>query len=262
MSDKTRLITLGVIVFIFIVGNVIAGYYKWGASRETPNRQVQLKDAAEDIGDQKKQKNESTNESDALKGPAAAPVEQTTSGETDAKPVNADIQAQIASLKEENAVLLSRQRTDNDLAAENLKLKEQLQAALQANKTLEKETNALRSTENKNREIATGQSELQEQIVSYKKEITSLRNELRNKQNLENQNRQLSEKVQDYSETSIDLEKRISELQDQVDQYQNLVAENQRLQAKLEASTKENEALKARLDKIRKMVAVEEKSDQ
>ena len=224
MSDKTRLITLGVVVFIFIVGNIIAGYYKWGASRETPDRQVHITDTAEDVGAQKKQKNEQTNESDAVKGPAAAPVEKTASVETDLDSVKADIQAQIASLKEENAALLSTKQTDRDLAAENSKLREQLQAVLQSKQTLEKENIELRSAEKKNQKIASGQNELQERVVTYKKEITGLHNELRDKQNLD--------------------------------------TENQKLKAKLEASNKEIEALKARLDEIRKMVAVEEKSDQ
>ena len=262
MTDKPRLITLGIVVFIFVVGNIIAGYYKWGAFRETPDRQVHLTDTAEDIGDQKKQKNEQINESDAVRGPAAVPVEKTASVETGLDSVKADIQAQTASQEEENAALLSTKQTDKDLAAENSKLREQLQAVLQSKQTLEKENIELRSAEKKNQKIAAGQSELQEQVVTYKKEITGLRNELRDKQNLVNQNRQLSEKVQEYSNTSIKLEKRISELQDQIDQYQNLVTENQKLKAKLEASNKEIEALKARLDEIRKMVAVEEKSDQ
>lgn len=262
MSDKPRLITLGVVVFIFVVGNIVAGYYKWGASRETPNRLVQLKDTAEDISNQKKQKKELTNEPDAVKGPAAA-GEKTASVETDLDSVKADIQAQIAALKEENAALLSTKQTDKDLAAENSKLREQLQAVLQSKQTLEKENDELRSAEKKNQKIAAGQSELQqEQVVTYKKEITGLRNELRDKQNLVNQNRQLSEKVQEYSNTSIKLEKRISELQDQIDQYQNLDTENQKLKAKLEASNKQIKSLKARLDEIRKMVAAEEKSDQ
>ena len=258
MSDKPRLIALGIVVFIFIVGNIIAGYYKWGASRGTPDHQELQKDTVEDIGDQKNQ----ANEPDAVKELATAPGEKTASVETDLDSVKADIQAQIASLKEENAALLSTKRTDKDFAVENLKLKEQLQAVLKANQTLEKENNELRSAEKKNREFTSGQNELQEQIGTYKKEITELRNELRNKQNLENQNHQLSEKVQEYSSSIKNLEKEISELQERTDEYQKIDAENQKLQAKLEASTKEIEALKARLDKIRKMVAVEEKGDQ
>lgn len=234
MSNKTRLITLGVVVFIFIVGNIIAGYYKWGASSETPDHKVLLKETAEDIGDRKIQNNEPTKELDALKNPA--PVEETASGKKEADPVISDILEQIASLKAENAYLLSTQQTDDDLAARNLELKEQLQVALKTKQTLEKENEELRSAEKKNREIVGRRSELQEQIVSYKNEmsaleneITVLRDELGDKQKLLDQNHRLAEQVQLCSNASERLQKEMSEMQSSIGQYGELAARNEQL---------------------------------
>ena len=112
-------------------------------------------------------------------------------------------------------------------------------------------------------------SELQEQIVSYKNEmsaleneITVLRDELGDKQKLLDQNHRLAEQVQECSNAGKNFEKTISTLENRIDQYRNVDTENQQLKSRLEASTREVEALKVRLDKIRMLVAVEEKSDQ
>ena len=80
---------------------------------------------------------------DALKEPAEPSVEETAAGETDANPLNSDFQAKTASLKAKSEYVLSTQRTDNDLAAQNLKLKELLQVALKTKQTLEKENEEL-----------------------------------------------------------------------------------------------------------------------
>jgi len=55
MSDKSRFITLGVVVLVFLAANIIAGIYKWGAPRETPVRQEMTEESAEDIGKLEKQ---------------------------------------------------------------------------------------------------------------------------------------------------------------------------------------------------------------
>ena len=258
MSNKSRLITLGVVVFIFLVVNIIAGYYKWGASDQTSNQQAPKRDTVEAIGGQKKQNIKNTTVS----------VEDTSSEKTIAESVKTDYNAEIASLKSENDYLRSAQQKGSDIEAENIKLREKLQAALTTNQALEKENENLRAAEKENREIAAGQSELRDQISAYKyeksaleNEIAALRGELSDKQALMNQNKLLSEQVQQCSAVSKNLENEISKLQKRVDQIQDVTSEYQKLQAKLEASNGEIEKLKAQLDKIRAIVVLEEKSN-
>ena len=266
MSDKTRLITLGVVVFIFLVVNIIAGYYKWGASDQTSSQQVPKKDTVEAISDQKKQNIKNTTVSDKSKTPV--PVEDASSEKTISETVKKDYKAEIASLKSENDYLRSLQQKGSDIEAENIKLREKLQAAITINQALEKEIENLRSAEKKNREITAGQSELRDQISAYKyeksaleNEISNLRSELSDKQALINQNKQLNEQFQQCSAVSKNLKNEISMLQNRVDQFQDVTSEYQKLQAKLEDSIGEIKTLKAQLDKIRAIVALEEKSN-
>ena len=266
MSDKTRLITLGVVVFIFLVVNIIAGFYKWGASDQTSSQQVPKKDTVETISNQKEQNIKQTTVSDESKTPV--PVEGISSDETISDSVKADYKAEIASLKSENDYLRSVQQKGSDIEAENIKLREKLQAALTTNQTLEKENENLRATEQKNREVAAGKSDIEDQIASYKNEnsaleneIAALRRELNDKQTLINQNKQLTEQVQQCSAGRKNLENEISKLQNRAYKFQNVAAEYKQLQAKLEAYNGEIKTLKAQLDKIRAIVALDEKSN-
>ena len=71
MSDKSRFITLGVVVLVFLAANIIAGIYKWGAPRETPVRQEMTEESAEDIGKLEKQQSKAGSELGELKEPEA-----------------------------------------------------------------------------------------------------------------------------------------------------------------------------------------------
>ena len=169
MSDKTRLITLGVVVAIFLAGNIVAGYYKWGASRQSPDQIV----LTEDTGELMARTNEQTEESQTL--PEPAPAEEISSVKDDPEPVNTNIQAQIASLKAENSYLHSIKRTNEDLAASNSNLKEKLQAALRDKQILEKKISELQNDIDQYRNLDAENRRLQAKLEASTGEIEALK---------------------------------------------------------------------------------------
>ena len=104
MADKFKLIAVGVVVIIFFAGGIIAGYYKWGVTRETPDYRDLLEDTAEYIGDLENRNHELTRELESLKGPVESAKEESVEGEADADPVVSKFQAKIADLKAENVI--------------------------------------------------------------------------------------------------------------------------------------------------------------
>jgi chromosome segregation ATPase len=266
MSDKYKPIALAVVVFIFFAGGIAIGYFKWGFARETPDYRQFLKNTANYLGKLESQNKRLKSELETITADVAVSANGENSGEGEVDPATSNLQAKIASLHEENVALLSALRTDTDLAAANLELKQQLQAVITGKQQLAKENEALQSAENQSSELVAEHQNLQEQLKSVteakaglEQENSRLQSAISQQENLETENQQLSTQVQECSDERKILEDKMSALQSDISRYQDLAAENLRLQTELDAHTKEINYLKSRLEEIRAMAVGGEK---
>jgi DNA repair exonuclease SbcCD ATPase subunit len=266
MSDTHKLIAIAVMVFIFFAGGIAIGFFKWGFHRETPDYREFLMNTANYLGRLESQNKQLNAELEAFNAAVAAPAKGEDSGEGEVDPVTSHLQAKIATLQQENVALLSALRTDTDLEAINLDLKQQLQAVITARQQLAKENEMLRSADNQSQDLLVEHQDLQGQLESVTKakaaleqENTELRSTIGQQENLETENQQLSAQMQQCSDVRQNLENRISELQSDINKYNDLLSENLRLKTELDANAKEISYLKSRLEEIRAVAVGEEK---
>ena len=252
MTDKNRTVILGVVVALFLLANIIAGIYKWGAVESTPQNQVaQVGDTVE-AGEQPQEAKEQDTELKASEPPVAETEVQKDSGEAvadavieekstaqsgeDSQPetgTDQSQQQQIAAYESEKSVLekeivrLRQELRDKQtLAAENQQLSEQVRECFAERERLQKESAVVQTSDEKYKELSA-------------------------------QNEELTNQIKEYSTETYNYKKDISKLQKRIDQYKNLVSENKKLQAQLGDAKRQNDALKARLDNIRTLVEQE-----
>ena len=253
MSDKRRMITIGVVVGLFIVANIIAGIYKWGSSGTAPDKQLAQTEKTAETGDRPQQINEQKNEGQVSPAAMAEPEEKKEPGET--------VGDSVVEVEEEAQ---SAEGTQLETDAGQSESQPQIASNDNEKADLEKEIIRLRNELREKNVLAARNQQLSDQIRDCSvsrdrllKEMAEVQANSSKYKELASRNEELTNQSREYSDTTKKLENEISELQARIDQYQNLAAENQELQEKLEDLNRQNEELKERLDKIRAMVDVE-----
>ncbi|MGD8468866.1 MAG: hypothetical protein PVI49_10090 [Desulfobacterales bacterium] len=278
MTNKSKIISIGILVLILFCGGVIAGYLLWGiADGEKRDFPALLREAAQYVARLETRKSEleiqleAKEQKEAAIGKSKTPAEATPSeapaeGAVDDRIKN--LEMQIASLQEENTALQTALSSDKSATEKSLELTDRIQALIAAKNNLEQENSTLRTQIGQSQGLAAENEQLKSQIASLndvksrlEKEKADLQSTGGEKNRLIAENRELKMQAQVCANEKAELEQKMAGLQSVNDQNQNLLAENQQLTATIAAQTDEISTLKVRLDEIRAMTQMKETSD-
>jgi chromosome segregation ATPase len=194
MDNKSKLISVGIVVLILFCGGIIAGYYIWGTTNgDRSDFPAMLNDAARYITDLETRTSEleeqlasmnavtpDTGSSEAPSDEAAAKpstetetLEASAEGASDERSKNLEIQ--LKSLQEENAELQSRESESNRLLAQNRELEMEAQVCANEKAELEKKNAELQTVNDQNANLLAENQKLKTTIESNADEINTLK---------------------------------------------------------------------------------------
>jgi DNA repair exonuclease SbcCD ATPase subunit len=263
MPNSPRIIILSIVVFIFIVANIIAGVYKWGAGSDTTGPQKSQTESAEAAKKQSLAEQTVTETEVAPKKGTVKPVGEKFASTSESESRTATSPSHTPDVEQKNAISSSEPPAEknSELEAQTAYLKKRLQAAIEDRQRLEAENDTLRTAAKVSHEIAAREKELQDKVVSYEnsisrleKEIAVMRNDVIEQKSLQSQNQTFSRQIQECTAERSRLQQEVSELQAAVGEKQELAAKHKQLENQSMEWTRSRKNLEDRISQQQTLI--------